>query len=429
MDRKTGRTSLALAALFTAVVLSSSIGVGAAHAALPGHCLGTGVTNAGSSLQQPAQLLWEDGFATESGTTAGGCLNKSVVYGGSSSGSCLTDFGVTGEAVVISVSSCGTDLPPSESQITTSNMTTGSKLLTIPVAQAAIAVVVNLPGGCTVDSITPDELEKVFRGGPLITTWSALTAHTEHTANACRATINRVVPADVSGITYQLKHYLTLQTTTAVHAGLTWKDLQSVANNTTWPGTVSKSRTGCTTAMTPANCIGAANSGVGATDEVETVGATASSIGFAPLPAARSVYAENRTTWPNLTWLKLRVVGVSLDPGTGATEPSTTKARSNCTTANGAYVAPTGGATGDWSQVYLANAGTGYPICTLSWDLAVTTYAPTWPDGTGVAQTIKDYVHYVLGAGQSVLSANNDYALLPANIVEVATTGVNEIGG
>ncbi|HET6506123.1 MAG TPA: substrate-binding domain-containing protein [Baekduia sp.] len=430
MKIKTRRLGVALAAA-TATVALSGIGAGGAQAALPGHCLGANITAQGSSLQGAAQDIWTGAVGGGGfNVSASGCNtapNKpTVAYDRSSSGSCLGGLGANGGAVSTTYPFCGTDDAPNATQIANVTTTTGGQALSIPVAQAAIAIVVSPPTGCTISTLTPAQVESVFRGAT--TSWTTLNA-------ACSGTINVVTRNDSSGTTYQLKHYLTTVNSGAVSGTSTWADLQSPANNTVWPGAVTKSQSGCASAMA-LPCSGGAGSGSGGGDEVRTVGAAGSSIGYAALSDARSVYAAQggvSGTWPNLSWTNIRT-GTTTTPNPSTNGVSATKAQSNCPTANNSYSPlPASGATGDWSGTYRANAGSAYPLCTLTWDLALSNYtAATWGGSSAnIAQTVKDYLGYaVSAAGQSdALSSSNDYQALPTDVLTTASTGVGEITG
>lgn len=428
MKIKTRRWTLAFAAVSATAALSG-IGASGAQAALPGACLGTNVTGTGSSLQGAAQNIWSNGVHPVgfNGNTTSGCAGTTkpkVTYDVSSSGGCLTASGATGGVLNTAFAFCGTDDAPTAAQITTSNTASGASLLSIPVAQAAIAVVVNPPASCSVTSLTPAQVELTFRG--TTTTWSSIGS-----GASCAAPINRVVRNDSSGTTYQLKHYLTTQNSAVVHNGLTWAGLQSSANNTTWPGTVTKSASGCGAVLVLASCTGAPGTGSGGGDEVRTVAVTSGSIGYAALSDARSVTTARLgldTNTGGLKWVKVGATALTaVDPSSNGV--STTKANSNCTTAGAAYGTP-GSATGDWSGSYLTTAGSNYPICTLTWDLAYNNYTTTkWgADSNRIAQTVRDYLHYILLGGQTDIN-NNDYAALPTDVKSVATTGVTEITG
>lgn len=415
MKIKNRRWLLAFAAVLSSMAFA---GIGASGAQALSPCGGGNIQGQGSSLQGAAQTIWTTGHVGETGfnrSTSGGCIGGPTVrYSVTSSGGCLTGFGGRNEPLNTTFAYCGTDDAPNALESETINTATSSKLLTIPVAQAAIAVVANPPSGCAITNITPSNLEQVFRG--TITSWTTIGS-----SGTCNSSINRVVRADSSGTTYQLKHYLFNQTNTNVHAGTTWAGLQAGANNTTWPGAVVKSTTQCNTAMSLPCGAGVAGSGGG--DEVRTVGATDGSIGYAALSDARSVTTALATTDPRLKWITVGGINPSSN---GLT---TTKAQSNCPTGNGSYTGlPATGATGDWSGVYAGTAGLQYPICTLTWDLAVANY--TAFGGVSVGRTVRDFLHYTLTGGVAdALTSANDYKQLPTDVLNTATAGVNEITG
>jgi ABC-type phosphate transport system substrate-binding protein len=416
MNIKSKRLGVVLAAATATVALS---GIGAGSASALSACGGGNIEGTGSSLQNPAQQIWTSGFNTNA-AGCNGALKPKVSYASASSGACLSAFGAnTGSLGSTTFAFCGTDDAPSSTQITNINTATSSSALSIPVAQAAIAIVVNPPSGCTISQISPAQLEQVFRG--TITQWSGITG----ASGTCSSAITRVVRNDDSGTTYQLKHYLGVQNMATVHNSLTWTQLQGGTNNRTWPGTVTNSQSGCATAMA-LPCSGGANSGSGGGDEVRTVAAAGGSIGYAALADARSVYTALVGTSPRLKWIAVTdAFGTGVNPSSNGL--STTKASSNCPTAATTYGTPPS-ATGAWDNVYITSTS-AYPICTLTWDLAVTNY-PASLGGVTSGRTVKDYLNYVLATtGGQADFANNDYAILPSDVRTAASTGVGEITG
>jgi ABC-type phosphate transport system substrate-binding protein len=436
MKTKNRRWLLAFAAVLS-VMAVSGIGASGASAALGAPCSGTtNITGQGSSLQGAAQDIWTATFNTHP-TGCNGALKPPVKYDRSSSGACLSGFGATGLAVNKNFAFCGTDDAPSNAELESITTTAGgAKALTIPVAQAAIAVVINPPANCMVTSgtVTPAQVEQAFRG--TTTNWTALGG----AGTGCDNPINRVVRADNSGTTFQFKHYLGTLNGAVVHAGQTWTGLQGGANNTTWPHPTSatsplvRSTLGCNSFMTlPCLTHGSiSTTGSGGADEVRTVGANPGSIGYAALSDARAVLKGTEGTWPTLSWLKItNAVGVGQDPSTNGV--TTANGTSNCNTNNGAYGAAASlpSATQSWTNVFLVNANNLYPICTLTWDLAFNNYTQAgFPSGTNVARTVTDYLQYVLtptGGQLTALGSENDYATLPADVRATGLAGITEI--
>jgi hypothetical protein len=107
----------------------------------------------------------------------------------------------TGEAYV------GTDEAPTAAQIVHAKSNAGgANPVIIPVAQTSIAVVANLPAGCSITGgITWKDLSKIFAG--TIVKWSEL----ETDNGGCGTnSIVRVVREDGSGTTFQFKNYLSI---------------------------------------------------------------------------------------------------------------------------------------------------------------------------------------------------------------------------
>jgi hypothetical protein len=363
--RRRGLLAVAAMTLTMAVFGMGATGARAAH------CGGLSIQGQGSSLQSGAQTIWTLGSGTKgfnTNTAGGGCTlsgdQPGVEYVPSSSAACLNGFGANGAAIDTTFAFCGTDQAPSEAQQTSITATAGGAK-PLSVAVAQSAIAVVVNG-------------------------------------------------------------------TAVHGSLTWTDLQGrtvPATNVTWPRPTSttsplvSSTSGCASSM----ALPCSGTGSGGGDEVQTVGATAGAIGYAALSDARSVIAANGATWPTLKWLPITVAGTARNPSTNGF--STTKAQSNCSINTGSYSPqPSAGTTGDWSQTYLTSPGTGYPICTLTWDLALTDYdAAGFSSGTDVAQTVKDYLHYATttaGGQVDALGSANDYATLPTDVRATATAGV-----
>jgi ABC-type phosphate transport system substrate-binding protein len=421
MKVKKRRGLLALAAI-TASVALSGIGAGGAQAAFGTPCSGDTIEGQGSSLQGVAQEIWGTKFKTNMN---GGCTTgPSVGYTATSSGRCLATWGAAGGTFNTAAAFCGTDDAPTDAQIETINTTSTTKVLSIPVAQAAIAIVVNPPEGCNVTWATPEQIETVFRGSA--TTWSNLNG----SGTDCNTTITRVARSDSSGTTYQLKHYLGTINGGTVNGTETWTNLQAPSTNQTWPGSVDYSQTGCTMTV----CDGAFTSGSGGGDEVRTVGALDNSIGYAALADARSVLAA--TTYTTLKWLKIGTSDMlSADPSSNGLLEA--RGTSNCETGDGTYPSLPATTTISWADVYykLPNGSGKYPICTLTWATALQHYG-TSPFGSttgpSIAQTVKDYLGYVVttAGGQTDAlgdEATQDYSILPTDVQGKAEGGVTEI--
>jgi ABC-type phosphate transport system substrate-binding protein len=420
---------LALAA--TAAMAVAGAGAGSAQAA---NCTGSNIHGEGSSLQRAAQVIWTTGVRPVgfNGNTNGGCVPAppTADYTTTSSGRFMNGkWGADGvTAFDPSVQFGGTDDAPTTGQIAALNTNLRASVLSIPVAQAAIAIIVNPPSGCSVTTITAANLESVFRG--TTPRWSSIGTG----ANCDSVPITRVVRNDSSGTSYQLKHFLNSQhSATDICTGrtLAWSDLQTSANNQVWPS-VCDAYPSTSTNLKYSQLGGNSgrNDGNGGGDEAKTVRATNGGIGYVALSDARAIY----TGTDQYHW-------VTVNAGRGAIDPSTTAPRvagnSNCTTTTGAYgTLPS--ATATWSAVYLSNPGTGYPICTLTWDLASNNYAgrSDWTfggrsvTGTNVGLTVRDYLGYVVntnGGQADALATANDYKVLPSDVQSAAATFVRSV--
>ena len=89
------------------------------------------------------------------------------------------------------------------------------------------------------------------------------------------------------------------------------------------------------------------------------------------------------------------------------------------------------GQTASWSGVYLTAPSTNYPICTLTFGLAVTDYSRTWgASGQGIATSVHDYFNYIntaLGGRADALTAAKDYQDVPSDVATAAATGIASI--
>jgi ABC-type phosphate transport system substrate-binding protein len=417
--RKSGKTSLRAALLAAATVAALALGgLRTEGASATVECTGANIIGEGSSLQRRANVnVWIPAFEGE-------VCNKEVFpkveFRSQGSGAGLKAWGALGGAINRERQFIATDEAPTAAQIESIKKAAGGgNVLVIPVAQTAIAVVVNPPSGCTLANITNSELERVFRG--VVTKWSEL--ENAEGATACASALKRVVHRDGSGTTYQFKNYLGLINTAGLPCTVneaegqaTWKELAPILNpetgapNTGWPESC--------TGKTLTAVVRPEENGDGAA--VRLVNATPGSIGYAALPASevnegRAVKLQNNglVEIEEATYAEPRIAGVGKGQGIA-----------NC--AGARYVVPTEGrrtGTGldvDWSQVFGANlgiGGTSYPLCTLTYDLAFHGYEAA---GFSAAQamTVRDYVDgYIVLGGQTALSTSEtNYAPLPETI-------------
>ncbi|HWX74794.1 MAG TPA: substrate-binding domain-containing protein [Solirubrobacteraceae bacterium] len=416
-----------------------------------GHCEGPSIKANGATLQKKAQELWNKEFNNAALTSGGACELKAgiptVTYTGTGSGPGLESWGNGAGAGKGNFSFenayVGTDEPPNEEQKTAIEKEgTGGKLLTIPVVQAAVAIIVHLPAGCTVkDKVAPGRfvfsnatLEGIFHG--TITSWAAIKDAKEKVKGkkgACNAPIKRVVRLEGSGTTSIFKKYLNLQNSGefgAVCEGkpitTTWKKLAESAVNTCWPE----------------EAADPVIHGKGGGGVVAAVAATESTIAYANLADARATFGAPTG---QMFWAEIengsfkkgkKSVATFAEPaGNGET---TAKGIPNCTETlytDGKNKFPPTSTEKVWNEVTTSLVEPHYTICGFSYDLSSTKFegygvASGHPATDASSRTASDYLHFELEGGQKLLEGN-DYLGLPENaeghVLKIAKEGAEKI--
>lgn len=391
---------------------AGTLNAGSAMAA-PG-CTGGSITGLGTTLQKIVQQeVWIPAFASE-------ICNKgshpTVTYNLSPSDIALKEWNYDGERGSINTAQqfIGTDLAPTATQIKEiESAAGGAKVVVIPVAQTAIAVIANPPTGCTIEEIGNKELASVFEG----TTYSWSQLFTTIGGAACEAPITRVVPKGTSGVTYQFKNYLyrahekgLFCTEGSTEGKATWRELEPQATggtgpeNAEWPEVCAEKA--LSAVVRPA--------GTATNEVVKKVNNLAGSISFAPVTDAKSAGATAILLLQNNGFVE-PAGGSFADPSVGSI--------ANCIS-SAYYQVPLGASGGlsiDWSPVFGAapNAGgTAYPLCMLTYVLAFHGY-----NAAGFSleeeQTVHDYLtEYVTQkTGQKGLDSHY-YAPLMSSVKE-----------
>jgi Fibronectin type III domain/Protein of unknown function (DUF3616) len=389
-------------------------------------CNGADIVGAGSSVQEIAQSeVWKPRFEDtlcDSGT------HPTISYQSVGSGAGMQAWSFDGVKGSIDTnrSYIGTDAPPSAAQIANiESAAGGAQLAVIPVAQTAIAILANPPAGCTVDQITNSNLAAVFEGR--IASWDKV----EGAAGAgCKAPSTRVVRADASGTTYQLKNYLfqlykkgLFCTEGGTEGRLSWREMEPLeTSNTAWPEACFEKSL---------SKVVRAGEGPGGIAEVNKVDETPGGIGYAALPDAKAI-AKGGTEI-----LELQNNGQRSGFEAEFADPATVKGTANC-----GGISYTGFKLGasldvDWSGVFGARpavGGTSYPLCALTYDLAFHGYrAAGFAEGQEI--TVRDYLddYVVQAAGQAEI-AGNYYSRLPTSaeprfdVLSAARRAAAEIG-
>ena len=426
---------------------------GAASAAVGQQCSGASITAQGSSLQAVAQQeLWGPGFHTSSDSLA--CDGKqgskgvpTITYTSTGSGAGLRSWGAEfKEAKEVSFGPgnafVGTDEPPNEKQLaeieSNESTPTPETIMSIPVAQESVGIIVHLPTGCTATStvasgrlaFTNADLQGIFAGSRK--EWGEITGGGDAITGSGCATdqITPVVRFDQSGTTHILKRYLSLinsEALTTEKGSETWSELSEGSLNTVWP--------------TAANVVKPAAKGGG--EVLAKVAAVAGSVGYVNIAEARkstsfvppSGGANEATFW---------VVLENGHKGTGKKEKvtyedpsnngdSATLAAANCAKTvytNGTEPFPPSSVFETWNTVTtsITLKESTYSLCGLTYDLASPEYSLLPGTSEAEATTVNNYLKFVTNSkqGQKLLPGD-DYLGLPKDVIKKAEAGAAKI--
>jgi len=440
------------ACVISAAGLAALVAPGAASASLGEQCSGSNTKGAGSSLQEVAEGVWTAKFNSTKDKSLFACNGKHgskgtplVSYESIGSGNGYkkwhekTQYGVYGFV--------GTDNTVNAAEkAAVEAQGLGGKVMTIPVAQSAVAIDMHLPAGCTEATSTVAagrlalndiQLEGIYRG--TITKWSQLLG-AENAGNALtcaeesqkEAAIIPVARLDKSGTTHIFKKFLgevfVGKFEDEEPASKTWYEVSEGGEiNLQWPKAahVVKAKT---------------ETNLGVLKEVEE---TAGSVGYTNLADARNNAkfvppaggAKTAMFWAELESSqkvsKGKVTRTFKDPSSNGDVAA--KASSNCKSteySNGTAVFPPPKLTEPWNEVTTKLSSKTYALCGLTYDLALTNYE-TYPGGTNEeATTTANFLNYVLDpkGGQGDIK-NNDYLGLPAELLTEAKEGPAAIEG
>jgi ABC-type phosphate transport system substrate-binding protein len=441
---------LATACILPAAALAALAGPSAASASpfLPasiGACQGQDITGQGATVEEFSQVdVWTSDFNTYACPLSPPTVTEPVVtYKPTSSGPALESWGVEGGHThgnfAPTNAFLGTDNGPDATQReeieeeATGGVGAGP-VETVPVEQVAIAVIVNLPEGCSVKGklgktklaryyFSNAQLQAIFEGKE---TWDDLTgvageklkckgkADKGNGANL----IKRVVRLEGAGtVTIMMKYLYLINNSATVDNGKSWDEEAQLAGNTTWPNE----------ATNPV-IRGKGNSGV-----VKETAANPGSVGIVSLPNARVEFGEHASA--TKFWAELENgSGTFADPSTDG--DTAAKALSNCNETNytnGTKHFPPTSVYKAWNEVTTATTEPNYTLCGLAYVLAPQVFQPYAAKGAtaGAARTVRDYVNYVLDesatGGQTKVNENHDYLALPSVIDGIAKEGAEEI--
>ncbi len=406
-------------------------------------CTGANIKGNGSSLQAAAQQkYWSVPFNAKCPVT-----NEQVEYESTSSGKGLASwwvghneekfkgFGPTNAFV-------GTDQPPNEGQekeILEKASGSTPIVLSIPVLQAAVALPIHLPTGCTATSdkgkihrltLSDADLQAIF--ARTITKWNELPAYSNNTlvGASCDkdAEITRIVRFEGSGTTAITKKFLFEIDKNPVSEGETWNELAEKNENLTWPDE-------------SAGLI-RAEKGTGIASKVAE---TAGSIGYANLnevranPAYTSAGSGGEGT--GIFWAELQSDGKKFQDPSSVGGEKGEPASANCKDESYISLNKTGkqgkfppeSAEDVWNEVTANKVEkASYPLCGFTYDLSLTDFENFSATSSAEVETVKNYLTYVLSAeGQGALSGH-DFLALPESkkygkVLSIARAGVGKI--
>jgi ABC-type phosphate transport system substrate-binding protein len=454
-------SACAISAASVAALLAPSA---ASAKGVPPACTnGANITGQGSSLQAPEQInVWTKEFNIVSSKdfgcpgTPGTPGAPEVKYTSSGSGTGLKSWGA--EAPTETEPFVGfaptnafiaTDEPPNETQL--ANLDTeetvesegAESVETIPVAQAAAALVIHLPTGCSANStaaagrlsLDDEDLKKIYEGTD--TTWGQLTDGGDTISGTDTATsqpcgevpISVVVRLDGSGTTHIVKRFLgqldpstklTIPSTEG-KTEATWGELSEGGLNKTWP-TATKV------------VVSKVKGGGGLAEEVNKV---EGSIGYLNLFEARAKgFAPASATkfWAVVQNTEKKGKATYSDPSTGEADKTTTQQSSNCSKED--YVVagtdttfPPEDTLVPWDKVTTnISEKKSYALCGLTYVVAFRNYHAVPGTTKAEEETVKQYEQFITSkkGGQTELSGK-DFLALPSNVLGEADAGTAEL--
>ncbi len=366
-------------------------------------------------------------------------------YHGTGSGAGLEAWGNNGHKAEFNTwEYVGTDQPPNPTQKKAIETAAGgATVLSIPTLQAAVAIIIHLPSGCTsVKSsakkqttrlaLNDSTLEGIFKH--TITKWSEIKDEGDALLpTGCEGTtpITRVVRKEGSGTTAITKKFLYQINDEKVDGEKTWNNLAEENKNLNWPAETE-------------NLV----RGEGSPGIVTTVAADAGSIGYVNLANAYEggfggAGIDSWAVVENKAGRKPTYANPELPgPKIAKSHPKAYKeGTSNC--AGTLYVNGVGSAFPPksteeaWNEVSSTTTETNYPLCGFTYDLSLKGFSlieealqPT----EAQVNVIKKYFTFMINEGPTLFKEATDYEGLPTNsnpeksVFDIAKAGTEKIG-
>jgi ABC-type phosphate transport system substrate-binding protein len=451
------RARLIPACIISAATFAAMASPGAASAAT--QCSGASIGGQGAAIAKVAQETWTAGFNTS--TSKFSCNGKNgskakptITYNATSSGAGLRSWGAETKSETElkfgpTNAFVDTGEAPNSAQVSAilkeESTETAKTLETLPVAQFALVVYVNLPTGCTATSssasgrlvLNDATLQGIYAG--TITTWGQIKDGGDTITGSGCATdpIVAVVRAEKSGTANVLKKYLGLINTGTLETPSgpqTWDALSEGKLNTVYPTVLNQVKT----------------TAEGDAAEAEKVAATPGSIGYSNLAELRTTNlfsgAGNGANTAKF-WVDLengtKGKGKSLkftyaDPATNGDVAAAASA--NCAKTaytNGTNSFPPPSVTGLWNEVTTSVPGSvvevkekDYSLCNFVYQLAFTKFSLLSARGATEAEatSAQNYASFIADkkGGQAEL-AGNDYVALPKEVDAEVVAGAKNI--
>jgi ABC-type phosphate transport system substrate-binding protein len=424
--------------LLLAGVMAPFVAPSVASASLGEQCSGSSIMGIGSELQENQQGLWSSAFNSASNKSPSACsgtqgakLKPSVGYltvGGQAG---LEAWGVDGHAVNFGLEDAfiGTDEPPNATQreeiVSHSSAPSSGSIVTIPVQRYAVAIVFHLPLNCRPTSsvvlgyfvLDSKMLEEVWRGK--IHDWDELLGgeggnRFVKPEDGCKGDtpITRVVGGEDSGSSWTLKRYLYLINKEKNIIGtLGWRELAEGSNNTEWPGTVTRPSEGGEEAI------------------AKLVTETPGSIGFVDWTTVQVSFTKPGGGGE----YRARFVAPIQNNGVRTAPPVVyvTPSRQSTICQTTEYADPEKGglpptAFSLWNGVTTKTTqpGPAYPLCGLSYDIALTRYSQFPGTTQAEATTVSNFLRFSLSKSAG---GEGTGLTLPLTVLEEARRGAERI--